>query len=222
MGTSALALRSAAWHLTGGVDLARAEALEVAASSTDDPDQRLPLQAGAARLYAAEGEPWAALRCHRARIAACAQRSAEPADGVPAIMAIRDEALALLDVVEAPEAGILWERAALADQLARALAGLGLSSEALDQLHGVAANYRAGGDEAQALVVSGTRLRLLADLDRAEEGLEEATAAAEAALAADLREASFRLGQRLAQTYADLDRDDEADAAWERFAQPFA
>ncbi|GLY31223.1 hypothetical protein Kisp02_45880 [Kineosporia sp. NBRC 101731] len=223
-----LAIRSAQWHARNGNPIGQAEAWQLAARVAGRPG-RVAADLERAAELAEAGADWArAATCRRERVTAV-----RAASGDDAALNALDEADETLNdwshalsgrrvqpsERELAEQQMRWHRVAIAEQRARLLALGGWFGEAMEVADGLVDEYRELGDTWSARDLQGLRGQLRAELGDLEGAVTDLREAAEAASVAHETEQTHGLGARLAAVLGSAGRDDEAEAAWNRYCE---
>ncbi|WP_285617245.1 hypothetical protein [Kineosporia sp. NBRC 101677] len=224
-----LAIRSAQWHARNGNPIGQAEAWQLAARLAGRPGRVAADLLRAAELSEAGGDWARAATCRRERVTAV-----RAASGDGAALDALDEADETLDAWARALAGrrlqpaeraagehqLRWHRVAVAEQRARLLALAGRFEEAMAVAGPLVQEYHELDDAWSARDLQGLRGQLRAELGDLEGAVADLREAAEGAAAAAEQEQTHGLGARLAAVLGGAGRDDEAEAAWNRYCEP--
>jgi len=224
-----LAIRSAQWHARNGNPIGQAEAWQLAARLAGRP-ARVSADLGRAAELAEAGGDWArAATCRRERVTAV-----RAADGDEAALDALDEtddtlhdwrqALAGRHLQPAErqlaEQQVRWHQVAVAEQRARLLALARRFDDAMAVADGLVEEYHSLDDAWSARDLQGLRGQLRAELGDLEGAVADLEHAAQAAADAGEPEQTHGLGARLATVLGEAGREDEAEAAWNRYCEP--
>lgn len=224
-----LALRSAQWHARNGNPIGQAEAWQLAARVAGRPGRVASDLLRAAQLSEAGGDWARAATCRRERVTAVRADAGDEA----ALVAL-DEADETLDAWReslsgrriqpseraAAEHQMRWHRVAVAEQRARLLALAGRFGEAMAVADPLVEDYHRLDDAWSSRDLQGLRGQLRAELGDLEGAVADLREAAEGAAQAGEQEQTHGLGARLAAVLGGAGRDDEAEAAWNRYCEP--
>ncbi|MCD5312547.1 hypothetical protein [Kineosporia babensis] len=223
-----LVIRSAQWHARNGNPIGQAEAWQLAARLPGPPVRVAADLLRAAELAESGGDYARATTCRRERVT-----PVRAAAGDEAALEALDEAEATLDAWGQQLAGrrlqpaelamaehqMRWHRVAVAEQKARLLALSGYFAEAMEVADGLVDDYRRLDDAWSARDLQGLRGQLRAELGDLEGAVADLREAAEGAAQAGEQEQTHGLGARLAAVLGGAGRDDEAEAAWNRYCE---